>query len=120
MPYGYAPVIAYDARSGRIGEEELRRFVQATRKGYEIAMTDPGEAARCLQEECRPRREKGFLEESQQVINEYYADGGVETLGRMEDRKWETWVSWLRNRGLLRDEGVDYRDLYTNEFFKEF
>ena len=116
VPYGYAPVIAYDSRNGKVGEAALRRFVAATKKGYEIAIRKPEEAARCLENECRPKRDRDFLETSQRMINAYYADG--DKLGTMKDGKWEEWVSWLRNRGLLKDESVNYRNLYTNNFFE--
>ena len=116
VPYGYAPVIAYDSRNGKVGEAALRRFVAATTEGYKIAMRKPEEAARCLEKECRPKRERDFLEESQRMINAYYADG--DKLGRMKDEKWEEWVSWLRNRDLLKDQSVNYRNLYTNNFFE--
>lgn len=115
VPYGYSPVIARDAGNDRLSKEILERFVQATRQGYEFAIAHPEEAASILEEHCRPSRDRKFLVKSQTAVNTFYGEKG--TLGIMSEEKWETWVQWLRKEGLLKAEGVQAKQLFTNEFF---
>ncbi|GAB7352997.1 hypothetical protein MBLNU459_g3561t1 [Dothideomycetes sp. NU459] len=123
VPYGYSPVIARNAAGGGGGggggdlsDSVLGAFVKATRAGYEYAMEHPEEAAEILEEHCRPRRSKEFLVKSQRAVNEYYGDknGG---LGSMDLNKWEHWVLWLRTQNLLKVDGMQARELFTNDFF---
>lgn len=112
VPYGYSPVIAYNASaSTSISDEALHKFVGATRKGYEVALNDPDAAVQALREHCLPPRSDEFLMQSQKDINEYYQDH--ETLGSMESAKWETWLNWLKERNLLGRHDLSAGDLFT-------
>lgn len=112
VPYGYSPVIAYNASaSSSISDEALHKFVGATRKGYEVALNDPDAAVQALREHCLPSRSDEFLMQSQKDINKYYQDH--ETLGSMESAKWETWLNWLKERNLLGRQDLSAGDLFT-------
>lgn len=112
VPYGYSPVIAYNASaSTSISDEALHKFVGATRKGYEVALNDPDAAVQALREHCLPPRSDEFLMQSQKDINKYYQDH--ETLGSMESAKWETWLNWLKERNLLGRQDLSAGDLFT-------
>lgn len=117
VPYGYSPVIARNADKS-LDAEVLRRFVRATKLGYEAAVRDAREAAALLQSHCRPQRSDRFLAASQERINGFYGDGSKAGLGSMEPGKWETWIAWLREQGLLAREGVRTEQLFTNEFLE--
>ncbi|KAK0890501.1 hypothetical protein LTR02_014643 [Friedmanniomyces endolithicus] len=112
IPYGYSPVIAYNASSSKLSEDVLSKFVAATMEGYQQAMDDVDLAVRTLAKHCDPRRSEEFLRRSQQAINESYSDGS--TLGRMSTQRWKTWVDWLHEQGLLGDERVDVEQLFKN------
>lgn len=112
VPYGYSPVIAYNASaSTSISDEALHKFVGATRKGYEVALNDPDAAVQALREHCLPPRSDEFLMQSQKDINKYYQDH--ETLGSMESAKWETWLNWLKERNLVARQDLSAGDLFT-------
>lgn len=116
VPYGYSPVIARDAGSGRLSGETLRKFVKATREGYEMALRDVKGSVEALEMHCVPQRSKEFLQRSQERINGFY--GGEEAgLGSMQEKKWAIWVDWLKKEELLKVADVDARHLFTNEFF---
>ncbi|KAK0326787.1 hypothetical protein LTR82_002630 [Friedmanniomyces endolithicus] len=112
IPYGYSPVIAYNASSSKLSEDVLSNFVAATMEGYQQAMNDVELAVRTLAGHCDPPRSEEFLRRSQQAINESYSDGS--TLGRMSTQRWKTWVDWLHDHGLLGDEHVDVERLFKN------
>lgn len=98
VPYGYSPVIARNTKKS-LPDDILAKFVQATRKGYEMAMSQPDAAVQALQDHCNPQRSAGFLLQSQQDINDYYSDGTV--LGEMKLEKWQVWLDWLIERKLV-------------------
>ncbi|KAK1075245.1 hypothetical protein LTR33_009589 [Friedmanniomyces endolithicus] len=112
IPYGYSPVIAYNASSSKLSEDVLSKFVAATMEGYQQAMNDVDLAVRTLAKNCDPPRSEEFLRRSQQAINESYSDGS--TLGRMSTQRWKTWVDWLHEQGLLGGDCVDVERLFKN------
>lgn len=117
IPYGYSPVIARNAASGKLSDDVLRTFVAATRKGYELAISDRETVALVMKEQC-PDRSTDFLEMSQSDINGFY--GEVEDsreLGTMKMERWKAWVEWLREKQLVTKEDLRIEELFTNEFF---
>lgn len=110
VPYGYSPVIARNANSSR-PDSALSKFVQATRKGYEMAQNSPEVAVEALQKHCVPQRSAQFLLSSQQDINSYYSDGS--TLGEMKLEKWQRWLDWLRERKLVASS-LETETLFAN------
>lgn len=114
IPYGYSPVIAYNASKSSIPDEALGRFVDVTRKAYETALRNPNAAVEALKEHCEPKRSDAFLLESQEEINKYYQTHDI--LGSMESAKWETWLQWLKERELIARQDLSAEDLFTNKF----
>ncbi|KAK4972380.1 hypothetical protein LTR42_006889 [Elasticomyces elasticus] len=110
VPYGYSPVIAYNASSSTLSNEVLASFVAATQEGYQQAMDDVDNAVRTLSKHCDPPRSEEFLRSSQQAINEHYSDGS--TLGSMSGEKWKVWVDWLREQGLLNGASIEAEQLF--------
>ena len=115
IPYGYSPVIARNAASGKLDKDALRRFVHATRKGYEMAMAETAATVRVMQEQC-PEKSMEFLQMSQSDINGFYAEAEGGELGLMRLEKWQCWVDWLRERSLVTKQGLQIDLLFTNEF----
>ena len=115
VPYGYSPVIARNADAS-LPSDVLAKFVTATAKGYEYTMRDSREAVAILAPHCRPERTERFLALSQERINSYYSDGGHQ-LGYMRPEKWEAWIKWLREQGLL-EKDLDTSSLFSDEFFR--
>lgn len=114
IPYGYSPVIARNAKAG-VEDDVLRKFVKATRQGYEIAVKDSEAAVEALKDECEPVRSEEFLSRSQESINGYYSDGSE--LGSMSEKRWMDWLAWLREQKML-GTSVDAASLFTNEFHR--
>ncbi|KXL44020.1 hypothetical protein M433DRAFT_155297 [Acidomyces richmondensis BFW] len=112
VPYGYSPVIAYDASSTKLDDTVLRNFVAATMEGYSRAMNSVEEAVNILRKHCDPPQSPEFLIWSQEMINEYYSDGS--TLGRMSRQKWMNFANWLTNKGLLEASSIQIDQLFKN------
>lgn len=125
VPYGYSPVIAYNATAmlstgeNSVTAKDLGNFVSATRKGYQYAMEHPDEAAEIMTKHCQPERSLDFLKKSQSTINKFYCEN-TRDLGVMEEDKFGKWLEWLSGKGLTTTEKkIEARNLYTNEFFTE-
>jgi ABC-type nitrate/sulfonate/bicarbonate transport system substrate-binding protein len=118
IPYGYSPVIARNVGTSRPSDEAMRKFVEATREGYEIALKEPKPTAAVasLMSHCVPQRSEHFLSLSQQKINYYYSDGSA--LGVMKHERWKSWIDWLEKEGMMQAPDLDPTDLYTNEFLE--
>jgi ABC-type nitrate/sulfonate/bicarbonate transport system substrate-binding protein len=110
VPYGYSPVIALNSASDKLGKDVLWNFVAATMEGYRSSMESVDSAVEVMSKHCDPPRSKEFLTKSQKAINQYYSDGS--TLGRMSGQKWQTWVKWLGEQGLLEGADIDALQLF--------
>lgn len=126
VPYGYTPVMLARPTTIESATDELRDFIDATRRGYEFAATSPDEAAAILGStaEGPGLDDESFLEASQRRISDaYLADG---TWGRMRRERWAAFVEWLADESLVRTLGgdrltaaeIDVDALYTNALFE--
>ncbi|KAM0720891.1 hypothetical protein Q7P37_003176 [Cladosporium fusiforme] len=115
ITYGYSHVIARKVGDGGLDEDVLRRFVKATREGYEAAMKDVRAAVEAIRPHCKPERSEEMLLRSQARINEFYADGG-QPVGTMSGEKWKTWIAWLEEQKIMKPNAVEVEKLFTNEF----
>lgn len=114
IQYGYSHVIARKVGEGGLDEDVLRRFVQATRLGYEAALSNVGSAVEALRTHCRPERSVEMLAKSQERINQFYCDGSQ--LGTMSKERWNNWIAWLEKKKIMEPDAVEVEKLFTNEF----
>jgi NitT/TauT family transport system substrate-binding protein len=122
VPYGYTPVML--AHPDRIDDrgDDLERFLDATRRGYEFAAADPDGAAAILGDtaEGPGLDDETFLRESQRRIADAYLENG--TWGRMRRERWAAFVEWLADESLVQTldgdrlsaDEIDVDALYTN------
>ena len=50
---------------------------------------------------------------SQAAFNEYY---GESKLGSMKTERWEQWIGWLREKGMMEEDELKIDELWTNRF----
>lgn len=112
IPYGYSPVFAR-RNDGGLEDDFIKRFVEATRKGYKLAQDDPAAAVAVLRDQASPQRSDEFLLKSQIAINEFYGDEQT-MLGRIDGSKWWQWLDWLSGKGLLQETHLQAGKLFTN------
>ena len=91
----------------------MKKFVEATRKGYELAMKEPEAAVEVMRKQL-PVKSEELLTTSQNEINEYYSDGSQ--VGTMKPERWQVWLDWLKERELVVQEDLVAEQLFTNEF----
>jgi len=117
VPYGYSPVIARNAVGKEVSEDALRRFVQATKKGYEMAAADCATTVEVMKEQCSGKSTE-FLEMSQNDINGFYGEtDDSNQLGMMKLEKWRAWVEWLKEKKLVVKQDLSVEEMFTNGFF---
>ncbi len=122
IPYGYSPVIMINENHRDLDEQTIKRFLQATIKGYEYALDLPEEAAKILIKEAGHPKviDEKFIIESQLNINNYYKKEGS-PFGLMEEKVWRNFVSWLKKEDLFKEQNIDlskidHQKLFTNEY----
>ncbi|MFN1836154.1 ABC transporter substrate-binding protein [Balneola sp. MJW-20] len=112
IPYGYSPVLLVSENELLDRRDEFKRFLEASRRGFEFAIDYPDEAASILAKHVPAGQLEGdALIESQKMINEYYTSENE--WGRMKEGRWYSFISWLKERELIPEE-VESQDLFEN------
>lgn len=110
----YTPVIITNDDMISNDPETVKKFMAATKKGYEYAIDHPKEAARILYEDALPDADLEFLEESQEYLSSEYAKD-ASSWGVMKDSVWDDYTEFMYECGLI-DHTIPASDQYTNEF----
>lgn len=110
----YTPVIIANDETLENDPEMVKKFMAATKKGYEYAIEHPQEAAKILHEDALPDTDLSFLEASQQYLSAEYARD-AKSWGLMKDSVWNNYTDFMYECGLI-DHKIEARDQYTNAF----
>ena len=110
----YTPVIITNDELISNDPETVKKFMAATKKGYEYAIEHPDEAAEILHEDALPDTDLEFLKASQKYLSEEYAKDAP-SWGIMKDSVWNDYTDFMYECGLI-DHKIDAKDQYTNEF----
>lgn len=111
----YTPVlITSDALIAK-DPELVKKFLRATRKGYETCINDPAQAADILSANA-PELDKALVAASQKYLADQYAAGGV--WGVMKDSVWQGYAQWLLDRKLLTKPLVT-AEAFTNDYLPQ-
>ncbi len=127
VPDSYNVVLACNGDWLKSNPELAKRFVAASAKGFNDAMTDPKGSAKILID-ANPgvfSNEKMVYASADLLAKEYYPDAngnfGCQTLDR-----WTEWAKWLYDKQILKDSSgkvvttePDYQSLFTNDFQPE-
>ena len=103
----------------------LKKFMEATARGYEFARENPDEAARILIEEAPDGTfpDEGLVYESQQYLSGKYQQAGKKW-GIQEPEFWQNYPKFmLEQKAVLDTSGkpvssLDFAKLYTNQFLE--
>ncbi len=113
IPDWYTPLLVTSESMVRDQPEVVRRFMAATAKGYQYAMTDPDDAASVLLA-AAPELDEQLVRLSATYLSTRYVDAGRQW-GLQDAAVWERFEAFLREAGLTQ-EPVDVAAAYTNEF----
>lgn len=111
----YTPVIITNNNILENDSEMAKKFMKATKKGYEFAIKNPFEAANILYK-FAPDYDLDMLKESQEYLASRY-QGNAESWGLMKDEVWNNYTSFMVENGLI-EKGIDASQCYTNELLK--
>lgn len=115
----YTPVIIGNEEFMKENPEITKKFLDATKKGYEYAIDNPKEAADCLIEGDNTGSldgAKDLVYASQEWIStQYKAD--AQSWGYIDPERWDSFYSWLYTNGLTTNDLTGKG--YTNKYLEE-
>jgi ABC-type nitrate/sulfonate/bicarbonate transport system substrate-binding protein len=116
IPDWYTPLLAASEQVIADDPDTVAAFVEATARGYELAIENPADAAAILLE-AAPELDAPLVEASMGFLaDQYQAD--ADQWGWQDEQVWIDFEAFLRSSGLVADE-IDVDDAYTNEFLPE-
>ena len=111
----YTPVIVASEELIAENPTLAERFMNATSKGYRLAMDDPETAARHLLTHA-PELDHDLVSASQEwLVDKYQAE--ADTWGLQDKKTWEAYSNWLLENGLI-DKMPESEKAYTNRFVR--
>ncbi|MDE6182204.1 MAG: ABC transporter substrate-binding protein, partial [Eubacteriales bacterium] len=97
----YSPVLISNEEFLNSNEDLAKRFLEATKKGYEFAIENPEEAAEILHK-YSPEYDLEMLIESQKFLSkEYKAD--AKKWGYIDEDRWNRFFSWLYEKEIIKN-----------------
>lgn len=125
IPDYYTPNIITGPTQIKEKPDLLRKFMQATSKGYEFARSNAQESARLLMESNDKSvfPDAQYVEASQTYNSQRYADAGRKW-GLQDEAAWQGYPNFmLENKAITDTNGkvlteMNFNDLYTNQFLE--
>lgn len=109
----YTPVLITSEKNITERGDIVRKFMAATAKGYEFAITSPDEAATHLLKNA-PELNKELVVNSQKWLSSQYKADATQW-GMQKKEVWSSYAQWMLERKLL-PKPVDTEKAFTNEF----
>ena len=124
VPDYYTPVIITSEKMIKEKADTVRRFMRATSRGYELAITKPDEAADLLIKAAPPGSfpDPGLVKESAAWLAPKYKEGKARW-GEQDLQVWTEYPRFMIRSGRVQDgkgatvtKDLDYSTFFTNEF----
>jgi ABC-type nitrate/sulfonate/bicarbonate transport system substrate-binding protein len=113
VPDYYTPVIITSEKLIAEKPDLVRRFMAATAKGYQYAISHPAESADILLK-AAPENNPDLVRRSQEWLSpRYQAD--APRWGEQKAEVWQRYADWMADAGLL-PKRVDTSKAFTNQF----
>jgi len=116
VPDYYTPIIIAGETTLQERGDLARRFLAATKRGYDYAIENPEESAQILLK-YSPESDPDLVMASQKWLSPRYQDGAA-TWGVQHAEIWTGFADWMYESGLLSIP-VDGEQAFTNEFLPE-
>lgn len=114
----YTPIIIANNKYLKENASDAKKFMEATKKGYEYAAENPKEAADILikgDDTGSLRSSKELVYKSQEWISKQYIADGKEW-GVFDENRWNTFYKWLYENGLTKKDLTGKG--FSNEYIK--
>ncbi|MEG1583535.1 MAG: ABC transporter substrate-binding protein, partial [Anaerovorax sp.] len=109
----YTPVIIANNDTIENNPEMVKKFMTATKKGYEYAIANPQDAAKVIHK-YTPDYDIEMVTKSQEYLKDKYREG-TEVWGVMKDEVWDGYTEFMVENGLI-EKAIPAKDCYTNAF----
>lgn len=109
----YTPIIITSNKVIKEDSDLVKKFMEATAKGYEFAIANPKDSAAILSKAV-PELDKALVEKSQEFLANKYKDDAP-TWGQMKDETWKGYAEFMKSNGLIKKD-LNVKEAYTNEF----
>lgn len=112
----YTPIIAATEDTVNNKKDLAKKFMEATTRGYEEAITNPEESAKLLVSKVPEISEELAIESQKYLADKYKEDAKV--WGEMKDSVWDNYTKFLYDNKLINKE-MKASEAYTNEFLSK-
>lgn len=109
----YSPLLATSEDVINAKSDQLKRFMEATSKGYEEVAKNPEEAAKMMFS-LYPDVSEALWTESQKYLSDYLLDENGK-FGTMADSVWQNFTAWMQKNQII-SAMPEVSAMYTNEF----
>ena len=111
----YSPVIAANARYARENPDVVKAFVRAVKRGYELAIKSPEEAADLLIEAV-PELDADLVHASADFLaDQYQADAA--SWGVIDGDRWAAYFQWLNDNKLV-EPALDVDSCWSGDYLE--
>lgn len=111
----YTPVIIANNDTIENNPEMVKKFMDATKKGYEYTIENPQDAAKVIHKYA-PDYDLEMLTKSQEYLKDKYSEDS-QVWGLMKDEVWDGYTEFMVENGLI-EKAIPAKDCYTNAFLK--
>jgi len=108
----YTPVIITSEKIIKDDPEMVKKFLSATSKGYNFAISNPEESALILVKNAPELDSKIVVASQKYLAGQYQADSSK--WGIMNEDLWHNFSKWMLDNNLIKQD-FDYKNAYTNE-----
>ena len=98
------------------GGSKVRRFLQATARGYQMVKDDPQTGIDALLEANRDLDQKLTEASVKATVPVFFPEDAERPFGWQEPAQWAAYEKWMRSNGLLKPPEPGERPPLTNEF----
>jgi ABC-type nitrate/sulfonate/bicarbonate transport system substrate-binding protein len=109
----YTPILIANADLINDDPDKVKRFLEATAKGYEYAIENPEDAAEILLKAV-PELDRDIVVNGQKYLAGKYAEDAPQW-GVMKEEIWQGYADLMLEYGLI-EKALDVPSAYTNEF----
>lgn len=113
IPDWYTPLFISGEKMLKDHPDTVRKFMEATAKGYQEAMANPKAAADALLAGA-PELDRKLVEKSTEYMSTHFVDKGQQW-GLQDLAVWQKFEKFLRDTGLTEKE-VDVKPAFTNDY----
>lgn len=112
----YSPVLIASEKTIKNKSDLVKRFMDATARGYQYCIEKPEAAAEVLLKSVPELNQDLVIKSQQYLAEEYQSD--APRWGEMSEERWSNYADWMYSQQLI-EKPLDSKEAFTNEFLPE-